>query len=75
MSQKYRTTPLFNLYLEDLISNSPFLLVYISFKTGDENTKTDQLKDVISPNIKFSKPVLKEMYGSKKGELLIRSWS
>ena len=30
----------------------------INTQTGDEKTKTDQLKDVILPNIKFSKVVL-----------------
>ena len=54
---------------------SPLQYQSINTQTGDENTKTDQLKDAILPNIKFSKPVLKEMYRSKKGELLIRSWS
>ena len=54
---------------------SPLQYQSINKRAGDENTETDQLKDVILPNIKFSKPVLKEMYGSKKGELLIRSWS
>ena len=54
---------------------SPLQYQSINKRAGDENTETDQLKDVILPNIKFSKPVLKEMYRSKKGELLIRSWS
>ena len=54
---------------------SPLQYQSINTQTGDENTETDQLKDAILPNIKFSKPVLKEMYRSKKGELLIRSWS
>ena len=54
---------------------SPLQYQSINKRAGDENTDTDQLKDVILPNIKFSKPVLKEMYRSKKGELLIRSWS
>ena len=53
---------------------SPLQYESINTQTGDENTKTDQLKDAILPNIKFSKPVLKEMYTSKKGELLIKSW-
>ena len=54
---------------------SPLQYQSINKRAGDENTDTDQLKDFISPNINFSKPVLKEMYRSKKGELLIRSWS
>ena len=54
---------------------SPLQYQSINKRAGDENTETDQLKDVILPNIKFSKPVLKEMYRSKKGELLIKSWS
>ena len=54
---------------------SPLQYQSINKRAGDENTETDQLKDVILPNIKFSKLVLKEMYRSKKGELLIRSWS
>ena len=54
---------------------SPLQYQSINKRAGDENTDTDQLKDVILPNIKFSEPVLKEMYRSKKGELLIRSWS
>ena len=53
---------------------SPLQYESINTQTGDENTETDQLKDAILPNIKFSKPVLKEMYRSKKGELLIKSW-
>ena len=53
---------------------SPLQYQSINTQTGDENTDTDQLKNFISPNIKFSKPVLKEMYRSKKGELLIKSW-
>ena len=54
---------------------SPLQYQSINTQAGDGNTDTDQLKNFISPNIKFSKPVLKEMCRSKKGELLIRSWS
>ena len=53
---------------------SPLQYPSINTQAGDEITDTDQFKDVISPNLKFSKPVLKEMYRNKKGELLIRSW-
>ena len=37
---------------------SPLQYQSINKRAGDENTDTDQLKDVILPNIKFSKPVL-----------------
>ena len=40
---------------------SPLQYQSINTQAGDEKTETDQLKDVISPNIKFSKLVLKEM--------------
>ena len=60
--------------MNDFQVASPLQYQSINTQADDEITDTDQLKDVISPNIKFSKPVLKEMYGSKKGELLIRSW-
>ena len=61
--------------MNDFQVASPLQYQSINKRAGDENTDTDQLKDVILPNIKFSEPVLKEMYRSKKGELLIRSWS
>ena len=37
---------------------SPLQYQSINKRAGDENTETDQLKDVILPNIKFSKLVL-----------------
>ena len=37
---------------------SPLQYQSINTQAGDEKTKTDQLKDVILPNIKFSKLVL-----------------
>ena len=37
---------------------SPLQDQSINTQTGDEKTETDQLKDVILPNIKFSKLVL-----------------
>ena len=68
MSQKYRTTPLFNLYLQDLISNSPFLLVYISFKTGLENLMLGEMTSLSWSVFVFSWPVCVLMLWYCKGE-------
>ena len=56
MSQKYRTTPPLNPYLQDLISNSPFLLPYISFKTGLENLMLGEMTSLSWSVSVFSSP-------------------
>ena len=68
MSQKYRTTPPFNLYLQDLISNSPFLLLYISFKTGLENLMLGKMASLSWSVSVFSSPVCVLMLWYCKGE-------
>ena len=68
MSQKYRTTPPFNFYLQDLISNSPFLLLYISFKTGLEKLMLGEMTSLSWSVSVFSSPVCVLMLWYCKGE-------
>ena len=68
MSQKYRTTLPFNLYLQDVISNSPFLLLYISFKTGLENLMLGKMASLSWSVSVFSSPVCVLMLSYCKGE-------
>ena len=75
VSQKYRTTPPFNLYLQDLISNSPFLLRYISFKTGLENLMLGKMTSLSWSVSVFSSPVCVLMLSYCKGEATWKSFT
>ena len=68
MSQKYRTTLPLNPYLQDLISNSPFLLPYISFKTGLENLMMGEITSLSWSVFVFSSPIWVLMLSYCKGE-------
>ena len=75
MSQKYRTTPPFNLYLQDLISNSPFLLLYIFFKTGLDNLMLGEMTSLSWSVFVFSSPVCVLMLWYCKGEATWKSFT
>ena len=75
MSQKYRTTPPYNLYLQDLISNSPFLLPYISFKTGLENLMLGKMTSLSWSVFVFSSPARLLVLWYCKGEATWKSFT